>query len=105
MISLHVWVYEDGDVHVSVDVQRRRNALGRKPGLTPDEKLALLFMIAEELEERVPDKETIGADSRTSRIAAEGQQVAGLLTDRSRQAVLSQDRDRTRYHPFVPDRS
>lgn len=105
MISVHAWVYEDGNVNISIKVERWQNALGRRPKLTAAEKLALLSMIAEELDDRFPDMETECADSRTSRITAEGQQVAGLLTDRNGQADLSQDWDRTRDHPFVTERS
>lgn len=105
MISIHTWVYDSGNVNIAIHVDRWQNALGRRPKLTTGEKLALLSMIAEELDDRFPDMETNSVDSRTGRITAECQPVAGLLVDRSGQADLSQDWDWARHNPIVPDRS
>lgn len=100
MISIHTWVYEDGDVHISVDVQRHRTALARKPNLSAVEKIALLSMIAEELNERFPDAHPMRNDGGAVRLAIE---QATALTDLRQETSL--DWDREKCHPFVPNRS
>ncbi len=103
MISIHTWVYEDGEVNISVNIERRRNALNRKPKLSAVEKIALLSMIAEELDERFPETEANRLISGTIRVPVNQQQVAGVLTDLRGETAT--DWDRAKSHPFVPDRT
>jgi hypothetical protein len=105
VISVHAWVYEDGDVHVSINVQNRQNALGRKPSLTVEEKLALLSMIADELDDRFPDMEMYCVNSGAGRVTIASKPVAGLLTDRKREVEVQEDWAGARSHPFVQQRS
>ena len=103
MISIHTWVYEDGEVNISVNIERRRNALNRKPKLSALEKVALLSMIAEELDDRFPDTNANRPDDGTIRIPVAHQQVAGALTDLRQET--STDWDRSGVISHVPSRT
>jgi len=85
MIKITTWVYEDGDVHITVTKQNRKsNALRRRASLNAQERMALVSLIFEELEIEFGESIRTAPKSNLDPVKVEQLYLTGERTENGR---------------------